>query len=179
MKKGNLLLLMFLVVCWSCQNETEQNPKPETTPIEGETPSNGEGPAPPRVCGNEFVDVTDAESLYGVWKLVSFIHTGDRPDGMLTIDCSAYNILYEFKPNGILTVSDFDRPESVQVAGLLAGVHEAGDYPYSVGEFHDGRNLQIGSEYEVWWCRITIVGYNLEFDTAPVDGPVFMLVKVE
>ena len=30
---------MFLVVCWLCQNETEQNPNPETTLIEGETPS--------------------------------------------------------------------------------------------------------------------------------------------
>ena len=163
MKKGNLLLLMFLVVCWSCQNETEQNPKPETTPIEGETPSNEE---PSEYLGrSEYADITDVESLYGVWKLVR-VAVLFTAAGSQSSDYSQYNILYEFKPNGILTVSGV--PENVES-------YRDGDYPYSVGNFHDGRSLKIGVSY--LWCRMD--GNKLEFDTAPLDGPIFKLVKVE
>ena len=184
MGKSKLLLLMFLVVCWSCQNETELTPNQEPTKVESETPANEEEPTPSEYPGgNEYAGVIKVEDLYGVWKLVSVTITGDRRDGYLTIDYSAYSILYEFKTNGILTVSGV--PENNE----RYCVHEIGDYPYAVGAFHDGRNLQIGDDYQVWWARFLpakpVDGISieypvrLEFDTAPLCGPIYQLVKVE
>ena len=202
MKKSNLLILKhkgmcarlvfvvmvgFVLSLFSCNSNPVEGISNEDSTIDtySESPGEEQPTTPSEEPTTVEVDVIEVENLYGVWQLMTVTHTGDRPDdylltdnpGRYAIDCSQFNILYEFKPNGILTVSDFDRPESIQVAGVLAGVHEAGDYPYSVGEFHDGRNLQIGSDYEVWWCRID--GNELEFDTAPLDGPVFKLIRLE
>ena len=168
---GLTLLVMFSIVCWSCQTETNQQLNPNPNPnVQSNVQPNENEPSPNE---NQLND----ENLYGVWKLVKVTITGDRPDGFLTIDYSEYNIVYEFKRNDILTVSGV--PENNQ--HYL--VHEAGDYPYSIGEFHDGRNLQIGAnDYDVWWARIFSDEYHneiLEFDTAPVDGPIFSFIKIE
>jgi len=127
--------------------------------------------------GNRYVDGNlKAKDLYGVWKLVKVTITGDRPDGPLSYDYSVYNIMYEFKPNGILTVS---RIEKTGLPENLPYWIEAGDFSYAVSEaceFHDGRNLKTGTN-SYWWCRL-LSSNELCFDTAPVDGPIFNLVRI-
>ena len=188
MKESNLLLLkhksmrtklVFVVIVgfalslFSCNSNPIEEMSNEDSTIDtyAENPGKEQPTTPSEEPTTVELDVIEVENLYGVWQLVQVIITGDRPDGFLTIDYSAYSILYEFKTNGILTIS------GIPANNEHYCVYEDGDYPYSVGEFHDGRNLQIGSDYEIWWCRIS--GNELEFDTAPLDGPVFRLIRLE
>jgi hypothetical protein len=75
-------------------------------------------------------------------------------------------ILFEFKTDGILTVSgrtDLQWPYD-------------GDYTYSIvepDEQNDYRNLKIGASY--FWTRVS--SKELKIDASPLDGEVHKLIK--
>lgn len=112
----------------------------------------------------------ESAHIIGIWKLikVTIPFTGESND------YSAYNIVHEFKANGILTVSEV--PEQIE---LYRGF-ESGDHHYSIIEDddettkHDGRSLEIDNT--CFWHSVSSKG--LEISNAPLDGTIYYLVKI-
>ena len=104
--------------------------------------------------------------LFGKWKLSETVSSGfiTQPK---TENYSQYNIVFEFKPNGILTVS----------GNLDSHWPNNGDHDYSVVEpdTQHGPNLKISTLY--FWTRSN--SKELEIDSRPVDGGVFKLLRIK
>ena len=113
----------------------------------------------------EDIDIDPQKAIIGKWKLVKLT----VPMMGVSYNYSNYNIVYDFKANGVLTVSG-----KIDQIDWYGG-YEVGEYPYSVGNFEYGHNLKIGN-YEFWWVRIS--SKTLVMDDSPVDGPICYLVKI-
>ena len=100
-------------------------------------------------------------SIIGKWKLMKECTSGF---GSLSeeIDYSNLNIVYEFKTNGILTVSGNGN------AGLVG----KGNHSYSIGNY---QVLQIGNSSS-WYA---VSSNELIIDSRPVDGSAFYFAKIE
>jgi len=100
-------------------------------------------------------------SVIGKWKLIKEQTSGFGSPSK-EIDYSKHDIVYEFKSNGVLTVSGND----------IVGWLENGNHSYSVGNYNE---IQIG--YSMYWYSIS--PDELIIDRRPVDGSAFYLAKIE
>ena len=107
-------------------------------------------------------------SIIGEWKLEK-IKVHSRL-GISCTDCSPYNVVYEFKKNGTLTVSG--NTENY-------GWHESGKYSFIKDEWGAGRDdypwgLNINEGLTNWFM---LSSKTLIIDYSPLDGGTFYLVK--
>ena len=100
-------------------------------------------------------------SVIGKWKLMKGQTSGyDSPSE--EIDYSKHNIVYEFKSNGVLTVSE----------SSIVGWLKNGNHSYSIGNYNE---IQVG--YSISWYSIS--PNELIIDSRPVDGSAFYFAKIE
>jgi len=121
---------------------------------------------------NEIVH-DESSSILGKWKLENSVgilmgwHYGDSGTPYLCSDYSQSNIVYEFKTDNVLTISE-------DTDLFLKGEHF-----YSIVEFNEWYGsefrLKIG-EYTYFWYRNS--SKELVLDLMPVDGPAYYLVKM-
>jgi len=107
-------------------------------------------------------------SIIGEWKLEK-IRVHSRM-GISCTDCSPYNVVYEFKQNGTLTVSG--NTENY-------GWHESGKYFFIKDEWGAGRDdypwgLNINEGSTNWYM---LSSKTLIIDYSPMDGGTLYLVK--
>jgi len=107
----------------------------------------------------------ESASIIGKWKLEKkFQHFG-QDVSTSCLDYSHCNIVYEFKPNGVLTVS------GRAGQNIFPGVE---NHSYSIGSFPDERSLKINNTY--WWHNVT--SERLVFNLLPLDGGAYIFVRV-
>ena len=98
-------------------------------------------------------------SIIGEWKFMK-----EQTSGFVSpskeIDYSEHNIVYEFKTNGVLTVSGNGN----------AGWIEKGNHSYSIGNY---QKIQVG--YSSSWYSVS--PSELIIDSRPVDGSAFYFAK--
>jgi len=133
-------------------------------------------------------DNIESYSFIGTWKLANVtvpFTPGPNPEFH---DYSMYNIVYEFSPNGILTISGV--PESIE---FYRG-HSNGEYFYSTIESEQTPNtglfgcLSIASSTEMIenfknienFIDSYIISTNsLEINCSPLDGNIYFLTKTK
>jgi hypothetical protein len=112
--------------------------------------------------GNEPKE-TEQSLINTKWKLVE-VRELSMVSGMNIIDYSLYNVIFEFKTNGVLTVSDtsehFDR------------FPEIGEHSYSIID-----NSQLYIENRLWWYSIS--SEELILDNSPFDGDIYYFIKID
>jgi hypothetical protein len=115
-------------------------------------------------------DITHDEtaSIIGEWSLEK-IRVISRL-GFFYTDCTPYNVTYEFKQNGALTVSSNSENH---------GWHESGEYSFIKDEWgmgHDGYpwGLKINNGSTYWYI---LSSKKLIIDYSPGDGATFYFVK--
>ena len=99
-------------------------------------------------------------SIIGKWKLMK-AQTSGFGSPSKEIDYSKQSIMYEFKTNGILTVSGNDS----------AGWMEKGNHSYSIDNY---KKIQVG--YSSSWYSVS--PNELIIDSRPVDGSAFYFAKI-
>ena len=126
------------------------------------------------------LDLDDNINIIGKWMvIISNVFPSNRyPDkDFLKMSCkySETDIVYEFKTNGILTVSRESDYESLPYGT------EKGDYEWSITEVKDSYSetgfsmrLKIGLYY---WYRISC--NKLVIDYLPLDGGIEYLIKID
>jgi len=120
------------------------------------------------LCIYDFAHEKNA-SIIGEWKLEK-ISTISRLGAFCT-DCSSYNIVYEFKQNGALTVS---------ANSENYGPHESGEYSFIKDEWGAGRDnfpLGLSLNGNTGWYMLS--SKKLIIDYSPVDGSTFYFVKLK
>ena len=110
----------------------------------------------------------ETASIIGKWKLEK-IRVNSKL-GFSCIDCSTTNVVYEFKENGILTVS--------RHAEHL-GLHESGKYSFINDEWGMGQDgcpwgLSINEGTTNWYI---LSSKKLIIDYSPGDGATYFFVK--
>lgn len=121
-------------------------------------------------CPLEAVDGQE-DDVVGKWKMV-WRREINFSTGIDTTDYSCNNIIYHFKPDGILEVIS-----DVEEAG-----HSKGEYNYELiwDPYNSGattfRGIKIG-DFERWACSIKTT--NMTSDTSPLDGPTLHFVRIE
>jgi len=110
-----------------------------------------------------------AASIIGKWKLEK-IRVLSRL-GISCMDCSSYNIVYEFKQDGSLIVSE--NTENY-------GWHESGEYSFIKDEWNMGHNgypwgLNINKGPTNWYV---LSSKKLIIDYSPGDGTTYYFVKI-
>ena len=119
------------------------------------------------LCIFDFTHEKDA-SIIGKWKLEK-IRVHSRM-GIACTDCSQYNVVYEFKQNGTLTVSG--NSENY-------GWHESGEYSFIKDEWsmgHDGYPWGLNiNEGTTNWYKLS--SKKLIIDYSPGDGATYYFVK--
>ena len=121
------------------------------------------------LCIFDF-DHDENASIIGEWKLEK-IKVNTRL-GISCTDCSPYNIVYEFKQNGVLIVSENTKNY---------GWHESGEYSFIKDEWsmgHDGYpwGLNINKGSTNWYI---LSSKKLIIDYSPGDGATYYFVKIE
>ena len=110
-----------------------------------------------------------AENIIGKWKLEKITVLSRL--GIFHTDCSPYNVVYEFKENGILIVSaNTDN----------YGWHESGEYSFIDDEWGMGHDdylwgLSINNGLTNWYV---LSSKELIIDYSPGDGATFYFVKI-
>ena len=113
--------------------------------------------------------------ISGKWQLVEvrevFVPVPPHP----SYDYSGYNIVYEFKTNGVLTVSG----ETYDIDRYIG--HEIGEHPYSFIDDDRGLgmpNLPFGLQIDnfPYWYQIS--SEELKIDYSPGDGYIYFLIKL-
>jgi len=100
-------------------------------------------------------------SIIGKWKLMKEQTSGFGSPSK-EIDYSKQNIVYEFKTNGVLTISGNGN----------AGLMEKGNHSYSIGNY---QKIQVG--YSSSWYSVS--PSELIIDSRPVDGSAFYFAKIK
>jgi hypothetical protein len=115
------------------------------------------------------VEHDESASIVGKWQLVRTIAVFTAR-GPIMLDVSPHNIGYEFKSNGILTVS-----------GNQSIGPESGGHSYSIVDNDEGVGLwislpalKIGDRH----YEYKISSEKLEFNDAYMDGSIYRLVKI-
>lgn len=110
------------------------------------------------------------DDVLGKWKLLSYRTVFYHPD---TTDYSCDDIIYEFKPNGGLTVtSTVDEPHGY-AAGDYAFELKANVAPEDGNRYH---TLRIGAHSQ--WPA-TIEAREMILSQAYLDGPVLHFARIE
>lgn len=99
----------------------------------------------------------NSTSIIGKWKLMK-----EQTSGFGSIDYSKRNIVYEFKTNGVLTVSGNGN----------TGWKEKGRHSYSIDNY---REIQAG--YSSSWYNVS--PGELIIDSRPLDGSAFYFAKIK
>ena len=107
-------------------------------------------------------------SIIGIWKLEK-IRVISRL-GISCTDCSSYNVMYEFKQNGMLTVSG--NSENL-------GWHESGEYAFVKDEWNMGQDgypwgLSINKGSTNWYV---LSSKKLIIDNSPLDGATYYFIR--
>jgi hypothetical protein len=145
----------YLIIKESNGNLLEVNVKRDTGPSD--------------LTGWRAVKPTRA-TIVGQWKLVKVIFP-DTSDGRVSYDYSQYAIMYEFKTDGVLTVSG-----EVGSIDSYYG-HNIGEHDYLiVDDDKETGSYRLSIGKMTYWY--TISANKLEISLAPLDGPIFYLEKV-
>ena len=104
----------------------------------------------------------DSTSIAGKWKLLKEL-PGMTELPVSEIDYSQHNIVYEFKANGVLTVS----------GNTNVGFPGTGEYAYSIGNYGE-----IHIDAVRFWYRFSSNKEELIIDSRPIDGPAYYFVKI-
>ena len=148
---------VFLLICTGCVFVLQQCNKGEFSDDDCKDCS----------CIFDFAHEETA-SIIGKWKLEK-IRVHSRL-GVSCTDCSPYNVVYEFKQNGALTVSGSTEN---------FGWHESGEYSFIKDEWsmgHDGYpwGLNINNGLTNWYV---LSSKKLIIDYSPGDGATYYFVK--
>ena len=148
---------VFLLICTGCVFALQQCSKSEFSNEDCEE----------CLCVFDFAHDKTA-SIIGKWKLEK-IRVSSRL-GISCMDCSSYNVLYEFKQNGTLTVSGNTKN---------LGCHESGEYSFIKDEWSMGRDdypwgLKINYGSTNWYM---LSSKKLIIDYSPGDGATYYFVK--
>ena len=116
----------------------------------------------------EIVDDYLTSCIIGKWKLMKVLVYTDI--ALKVDDYSKDNIIYEFKSNGILTISGVPKDN---------GGYRAGDHTYSVvpNPYFGASYRLIIDTFFIYGCKIA--NNELWFDILPLDGPAYFLNKIE
>lgn len=113
----------------------------------------------------------DDFEINGSWRLVKSV-ISFSPNSPSEYDYSQYDIIYEFRPDGTLSVSNNDVPDNLLVDAYFE--FESGVYSY---EFVDSVNEKILKiDNYIWWYQIS--KQKLTLDCSPLDGPILYFVKL-
>ena len=109
----------------------------------------------------------ETASIIGKWELEK-ISVSSRM-GTSCMDCSPYNIVYEFKKNGVLTVS-----RDIEDYG-----HQSGEYTFLKDEWNMGQEgfpwgLAINNNGATWYM---LSSKKLIIDYSPGDGATYYFVR--
>ena len=109
----------------------------------------------------------ESANIIGKWKLVKGYRFFMK-EGPSCSDFSRCNIVYEFKPNGVLTISGQSRH--------LPFIHnnKKGDHSYSIGSFPDDRSVKINGSY-LWH---SVSSEWLMLSLLPLDGGAYFFMRV-
>ena len=121
------------------------------------------------VVSEEFEYLNNSSKLLGKWKLVESESSG-MGGTVSTYDYSSHNFIYDFKSNGIVTISgptDANVYPSSMIGDNSFSFEYNGDYIYQ---------LEIG--YSSFYSVYFLSG-KLNLDNRPLDGSVFRFVKVK
>ena len=110
----------------------------------------------------------ETATIIGKWKLEK-IRVNSRM-GIFCTDCSLYNVVYEFKQDGTLTVSANTENH---------GWHESGEYSFIKDEWDMGQDgfpwgLSISNGSATWYM---LSSKKLIIDYSPMDGATYYFVK--
>jgi len=112
-------------------------------------------------------DIDPQKAILGKWRLVK-VTAPFTPTGPISYNYSKYNIIYEFKADGTLTVSG-----NIEQIDWYGG-HEIGEHTYSIVGNENGYSLIIG--YGMYGCNISFK--TLVMDERPVDGYLYNLDRI-
>lgn len=118
-----------------------------------------------------------AGAIIGTWKLEKIESSGMNPSGPQTWDYSGYNIVYQFKTGGILTVS----VDSNSIPDYY-GSYTVGNHTYAIVDDKEGYGtaglpygLKIGNS--TFWYKLS--SKELVIDSRPLDGGAYYLTKLD
>ncbi len=120
---------------------------------------------------NEKPNIDKSVSIIGKWKLVKVQVVFYNRD---LYDYSHYNIIYEFKSNNVLTVSG----ETDDIDTYRG--HNIGEHVYSITD--DDKVIPGSSpvlKIDEIYSLFSISSKSLEISYAPLDGPIYFLIKIE
>jgi len=118
-------------------------------------------------CKEKETDITKVNEITGKWELLK-ITISFTPEGAISRDYSQNNIVYEFKADGILTVSrDINHSDTY--------VHEQGDHFYSIIDDKEEYTLKIDNN--LYWYSVS--NNDLIIDQSPLDGFTYYFVKLK
>ena len=123
----------------------------------------------------ETIDSTLYTLISGKWQLLT-VEEVFVPVPQPTHDYSKYNIVYEFKPNGVLTVSGATDDIERYIG------HKTGKHSYSF--IDDGNKLgMVGLPFGlqinnfISWYQLS--SEELIINDSPLDGYVYFLIKID
>ena len=154
--KHLLKLLIFSLLLIIAVTACNSNQKEDDIPIENLTKS---------------VDSDLYKLISGKWQLME-VRASFVSNPPFVYDCSEYNIVYEFKTNGVLIVSG-ETDESIG--------YTAGEYTYSFvddvfGWLHLPWGLQINNYSPSWY---NISSEELIIDYSPLDGSTSCFIRID
>ena len=165
MEKSKLILLICFMSFLSCSTAGDLQPsKDKDDPTEQIIDDDIDEEI--SVDEEEIVDEYLTSGIIGKWKLMKVVMPTEFE--LAVYDYSKDNIIYEFKSNGILTISGVPKDNRG---------YRAGDYTYSIVQYYnDFYELKIG-DYQKDPCQIS--NNKMQFGSHYVDGPVFYLDQIE
>jgi hypothetical protein len=142
-KNKTILFLFLILFLHSCSSDKNDNGLDEFE------------------CSCEQKTDVDLSDLIGKWKLrkVQTVFLNPR-----VYDYSSNDIIYDFRPDGVLIVSS-------DIGEFVGG--NAGEFSYSLSQ--SAFSLQIDQTSKA--CCLSDI--NLKLDGSSLDGPILCLVKVQ
>jgi len=121
----------------------------------------------------EKVYLKDSLMLIGKWHLVKVTTSGFSPDGKgpVSYDYSQNDIVYEFKTNGVLTISS----ETDNIGNYCGDRLRDYQFLFSHDNLRNCYIIEI-SHFPHWYL---ISAEELVLDTRPLDGDMYKLEKIE
>jgi len=109
------------------------------------------------------------DDIIGTWKLMEVI-LPFTPTGPFSYDYSQYNVVYDFKSDTTLIVS-----ENIANIDVHGYGHESGKHYYTTIKDESGCYvLKIDNNHNYWY---RVSSNKLIFDNSPLDGPKYYFVK--
>ena len=123
-----------------------------------------------KISKNSTIEVElDEGGIIGKWKLIQIDVPAFPPDPT-SYNYSQYNIIYEFKMNGIFTVSG-------DIDGITYVGHRIGEHSYFIVT-----SFMIAIDYQIplfMWSIFSVFSNYLIINDSPFDGPIYSFVKLQ